>query len=95
MKRMIAAGSDYPLLKMLLPQLAKARSTLQRIEIQQTMLRAGVSVMQNGPVQVGFFRDPASGTAFTYVPTPAGFQLRSALWYQGSPLTMDFARRGP
>ena len=85
-----AAEASYPLLNSFLPDLAKARSSLQRVHVEQTMLRAGLSVMQNGPWEIGTFLDPASGSAFRYVPTPAGFELRSALSYNGNSVSMNF-----
>ncbi len=85
-------STDHPLAKVTLPHLIGVQETMQKLRIQRALLTAGADVLQNGPAQVGRHRDPATGGALIYVPTPTGFELRSTYQSKGKPVTMTFSR---
>ena len=63
---------------------------MQHTRVERTLLSAGLDVWQGGPAQLAGYRDPATGNALIYVPTPAGFDLRSTYEAKGKPVTISF-----
>lgn len=88
-------GDDHPLAKMTLPALIAVQPRLQQTRVERTLLSAGLDIRQNGLARLAGYRDPATGRALTYVPTPAGFDLRSTYAVKGRPVAMSFATGQP
>ena len=84
--------TDHPLARLTMPALDGIQKVVQRLRIERELLTAGADVLQHGPSQVGRYRDPATGGALLYVPTPTGFELRSPYVVKGKPVTMAFTR---
>ncbi len=83
-------NDEHPMAQLILPSYDSVQKSIQKVRVQRTMLDAGLAVMQGGPGQLANYRDPATSRSFTYVPTPAGFELRSAYQVKGKPVTMSF-----
>ena len=84
-------ASGHPLAQMTLPSLAAVQRKMQQTRVERTLLGAGLEVLQHGPAQLARYRDPATGNALLYVPTPSGFDLRSTYQVKGKPVTMFFS----
>ena len=84
-----AVGS--PLAAMALPSLNRTRNGYQAAVVNNSMIQAGLLILQNGPDQLALQPDPTTGKPFTYVQTATGFQLSSTFQSKGKPLTMSFA----
>jgi hypothetical protein len=85
-------NDDHPLAKVTLPSIAAIQGRVQQSRVERTLLTAGADILQNGPAQVGRYRDPATGSPLQYVPTSSGFELRSPYLAKGKPVTMEFKR---
>jgi hypothetical protein len=83
-------ANGHPLAQMTLPALASVQRKMQQMRVERTLLGAGLDVLQNGPAQLARYRDPATGNALVYVPTPGGFDLRSTYEVKGKPITCSF-----
>ncbi len=86
-------ANGHPLAQQIIPTIAGIQARAQQRRVERTLFAAGVDVLQNGPAQLARYRDPATGRAFTYVPTPAGFDLRSTYGVKGKPVTMSFSTK--
>ena len=86
-------NGDHPLAQMIVPTINSVQPRLQQTRVERTLLSAGLEVMQGGPAQLARYRDPATGQALLYVPTPTGFELRSTYQVKGKPVTMSFSQR--
>lgn len=86
----IARG--HPLAQQVIPAVAALQTRAQQCRVERTLFSAGLDVLQGGPAQLARYRDPATGGALTYVPTPAGFDLRAQYGVKGKPVAMSFAR---
>ena len=80
----------HPLAEEIIPAIAAVQAKAQQRRVERTLFTAGLDVLQNGPAQLTRYRDPATGGTLTYVPTPAGFELRSPFGVKGKPVTMSF-----
>ncbi|MGB8168313.1 MAG: hypothetical protein WCF18_12520 [Chthoniobacteraceae bacterium] len=83
----------HPLAQLIIPTIAAIQARVQQRRVERTLFTAGLEVLQNGPAQLIRYRDPATGGALTYVPTPTGFELRSPFGVKGKPVTMSFSKR--
>lgn len=86
---------EHPMAALVLPGFTMVQARLQQTRVERTMLSAGLAVLMGGPAQLAGFRDPATQRALTYVPTPAGFELRSGYAVKGKPVTMSFPSTRP
>ena len=86
------AKDGHPLARMALSRIGSLQSSIQRLRVERTLLKAGADILQNGPAQLGQYRDPATGSPLQYVATATGFELRSPYQPEGKPLAMSFAR---
>jgi hypothetical protein len=84
--------AQNPLARLTLPALDSVQAKVQQLRVERTLLTAGADILQNGPAQLGRYRDPATGGALQYVATPTGFELRSPYIAKGKPVTMTFSR---
>lgn len=84
---------DHLMAKMLLPSFDPVQARLQQTRVERILLSAGLAVLQGGPAQLAGYRDPATGQALTYVPTPTGFDLRSTYVVKGKPVNLSFPQR--
>lgn len=83
-------AASQPLAVTLLPNLSSIRTRYQSAAVNNSMIVAGLSILQNGPTQLNSQPDPTTGRPFTYVETANGFELRSTFQSKGKPVTMTF-----
>jgi hypothetical protein len=84
---------QHPLAATMLPAFESLRPRLDRFQIEQTMLGAGLALSQSGPEKLPQFPDPVTGQPFTYVTKENGFELQSTFKVKGKALTMTFPQK--
>ena len=84
-------GASQPIAALVLPALDSMRTQLQKTSVNNSMLAAGLAILQSGPGQLGTQLDPTTGQPFSYVQTATGFELRSTFQTKGKPVIMSFS----
>jgi hypothetical protein len=85
------SSDDGLLARIAIPPFAAVQTYVQQARVERTLLGAGLDILQNGPAQLARYRDPATGSALLYLPTPTGFDLRSTYAVKGKPVTLSFS----
>ncbi len=71
----------------------KVLSKMRRSEARMAMLLAAVVVVEDGPESLKDIKDPFGRGPFEYRALERGFELRSALVFEGEPVTLTVRRR--
>lgn len=86
-----ADAASTPLPAFVLPTIEDQRLILQKSEIEDAMLTAGIALQQGNQSQFQASLDPVTGQPFTVTQTPNGFQLSSSLKFpDGGPVSLTF-----